>query len=110
MATVGVPARTTSAETVPAGTVSDFSSGLVSPWITGVPPARTSTAGAAAVCRTTTRACPAATADVSLTNGVITGLPDASRWATTVAFAPAGTDTSSAFAAGWVLAGSEPTG
>src|SRR3954447_25768764 len=110
MATGLVPARTTSAEPGPAGTAADFSSGLVRPWITGVPPARTSTAGAAAVCRTTTRACPAGTAEGALTNGVITGVPLSVRCATTVAFAPAGTATSSAFAAGWVVAGSDPAG
>ena len=38
---------------------------LVRPWITGLPPASTSTAGAAAVCRTTSRACPAGTDDTS---------------------------------------------
>src|SRR4051812_50035738 len=100
MATVLVPARATSALIVPAGTVSVASFGLVSPGTTTAPPARTSTAGAAAVCRTVTRACPAGTADTSLTNGVITGVPAPSRWATTVAFAPARTFTSSAFAAG----------
>src|SRR3954470_23817933 len=105
MATVLVPARVTSALIVPAGTVSVASFGLVSPGTTTAPPARTSTAGAAAVCRTVTRACPAGTADTSLTNGVITGVPSPFRWATTVAFAPAGTVTSSAFAAGAGVAG-----
>src|SRR5688572_13249134 len=110
MATVSVPARTTSALTVPAGTVSVASFGLVMPSTTGEPPARTSTAGAAAVCRTVTRAWPAGTADTSLTNGVRTGAPASVRWATTVAFAPAGTATPSADAAGSVEAGSEPAG
>jgi hypothetical protein len=44
-----------------------------------VPLARTSTAGAAAVCRTVSRAWPASTLDVSLTKGVSTGLPAAFR-------------------------------
>ena len=48
MATVVLPARTTSADTVPAAVTRDFSFGLVSPVMTAVPPARTSTAGAAA--------------------------------------------------------------
>src|SRR4051794_6801334 len=65
-ATVVVPARTTSALTVPAGTVKDASSGFVSPGATTAPSARTSTAGAAAVCRTVSRAWPAGTADMSL--------------------------------------------
>src|SRR5829696_3755388 len=110
MATVSVPATTTSALTVPAGTVRLASFGFSRPGATTAPPARTSTAGAAAVCRTVTRAWPAGTADTSLTNGVRTGVPVSVRCATTVAFAPAGTVTSSAFAAGVVLVGSEPAG
>src|SRR3712207_914999 len=90
MATVPVPARTTSALTVPAGTSSVASFGLVSPGATTWPPARTSTAGAAAVCRTVTRDWPAGTGEVSLTNGVRAGAPLPSGWATTVAFGPAG--------------------
>jgi hypothetical protein len=85
-----VPAAATAAGTVPAGTSRAFSFGLVSPLITGEPPASTSTAGAAAVCRTTSRAWPAGTADTSLTNGVIVGCPDSLRWATSVTLAPAG--------------------
>ena len=46
---------------------------------TGLPPARTSTAGAAASWRTVSRACPAATWEVSLTYGVSRGLPHSSR-------------------------------
>ena len=42
-----------------------------------------STAGAAAVCRTVTRAVPAPSGDWSLAKTVILGLPDALRWATT---------------------------
>ena len=66
---------------------------LTRPGTTTAPPARTSTAGAAAVCRTVTRAWPAGTAETSLTNGVSAGWPSAVRWATTVALAPAGTAT-----------------
>src|SRR5215217_7727586 len=110
MATVDVPATTTSALTVPAAVVRVASFGFSRPGTTTAPPARTSTAGAAAVCRTVTRAWPAGTAETSLTNGVMTGVPDSVRWATTVAFAPAGTATSSAFAAGCVPAGSDPAG
>ena len=79
-----LPAAATAADTEPAGTVSSSSFGLVSPWITGLPPASTSTAGAAAVCRTTSRACPAATLATSFLNGVTVGLPSASRCATSV--------------------------
>ncbi len=110
MATVLVPASTTSADTVPGAVSRVASPGLVSPAATTAPSARTSTAGAAAVCRTVTRAWPAGTAEVSLTYGVSTGVPSAVRCAAIVAFAPAGTLTSSAFAAGWVDAGSEPAG
>ena len=67
MATVSVPARTTSAETVPAGRSVLASLGLVRPSNTGCPAARTSTAGAAASCRTVSRAWPAAIGAVSLT-------------------------------------------
>jgi len=94
------PVATTSALTVPAGTVTEASPGLDRSVSTGVPPARTSTAGAAAVCRTVRRACPAGTAEVSLTKGVSTGAPSAPRCATTVMSAPAGTVTSSALTAG----------
>jgi RNA polymerase sigma factor (sigma-70 family) len=58
-----------------------------------LPFASTSTAGAAAVCRTTRRPSPAGAADVSFTNVDSTGLPDASRCATRLAFAPAGSVT-----------------
>src|SRR6476620_11045290 len=88
------PEAVTLAEMVPAGTFScsdDF--GLVSAVMTFWSPAYTSTAGAAAVCRTMTQPCPAGGAVGSFTNGVSTGLPDASRWATRVAFAPAGSVT-----------------
>ena len=87
-----VPAAATDADRVPAGTISIFSLGLVSEVITGLPPARTSTAGAAAVCRTTSRAMPSGTELVGLTNGVRVGFPAAVRLATIVAFAPAGRD------------------
>ena len=85
-----VPAAATAADTEPAGTVSSFSLGLVRFWITGLPPASTSTAGAAAVCRTTSRAWPGATRDTSFLNGVTVGLPSALRCATSVTLAPAG--------------------
>ena len=85
-----VPAAATAADTEPAGTSSAFCSPLERPWTTGFPPASTSTAGAAAVCRTTSRACPAGTDDTSFTNGVIFGLPLASRCATSVTLPPAG--------------------
>src|SRR4029079_9277018 len=49
IATVLVPARTTSADTTPAARSADASFGLVRFGNTTVPPARTSTAGAAAV-------------------------------------------------------------
>ena len=75
---------------MPAGTSSAFSCPFDRPWITGLPPASTSTVGAAAVCRTTSRACPAGTDDTSFTNGVIFGLPLASRCATSVTLPPAG--------------------
>src|SRR3954465_7225790 len=110
MATVSVPARTTSALTVPAGTVSAASSGLVRPGATTPPAARTSTAGAAAVCRTTTRAWPAGTGEVSFTYGVSVGAPSADRWATTVAFAPAGTATASADSSGSPVASGASAG
>lgn len=58
--TVGVPASTTSAVAVPAGTSAFISRGLVKPANTVLLSARTSTAGASAVCRTTSRARPAA--------------------------------------------------
>src|SRR6185312_4882092 len=85
-----LPAAATAADTEPAGTVSTSSFGFVSPWITGLPPASTSTAGAAAVCRTTSRACPAATLATSFLNGVTVGLPSASRCATSATLAPSG--------------------
>jgi hypothetical protein len=56
IATVSVPASTTSAFTEPAGRSALASLGLVRSSKTGLPPARTSTAGAAAVCRTIRRA------------------------------------------------------
>jgi hypothetical protein len=82
MATVEVPASTTSAFTVPAGTVSEPWFGLVTFDRTTAPPARTSTAGAAASCRTTSRACPAPTAEMSFEYGVRVGVPSADRCAT----------------------------
>lgn len=97
MATVSVPASTTSASTEPAATSAFASFGLVRPSKTGLPPARTSTAGAAAVCRTISRALPAPTLDTSLTNGVICGSPAALRWAARLMFAPPGTAASSTF-------------
>src|SRR3712207_9437363 len=87
---------------VPAGTVSVASFGLVSPGATTTPPARMSTAGAAAVCRTVTRASPAGTAEATFANGVRNRGPSAGRWATTVALAPARTATYPAGAAGGV--------
>ena len=78
--------------------------------ITGVPLARTSTAGAAATWRTVTRALPAGTGETSLTKALSVGLPCASRLATSVAFAPAGTATPLASAAGWVPDGFAPAG
>jgi hypothetical protein len=68
-----VPVAATAADTVPAGTTSDCSSGFDRFVTTGLPPARTSTAGAAAVCRTVSRAWPAATGDRSLVNRVTVG-------------------------------------
>ena len=64
-----VPAAATAADTEPAGTSSAFSCPFDRPLITGLPPASTSTVGAAAVCRTTSRACPAGTDDTSFTTG-----------------------------------------
>src|SRR3954452_4244735 len=93
IATVDVPASTTSALTVPAGTTRLASLGFSRAGTTTAPPARTSTAGAAAVWRTVTRDWPAGIPEVSLTNGVSAGLPSAVRWATTVALAPAGSVT-----------------
>src|SRR3954468_18013043 len=93
IATVSVPATTTSVLTVPAGTVRPASSGFFRPGTTTAPPARTSTAGAAAGGRTVSRAGPAGTAETSFTNGVRAGWSSAVRWATTVALAPAGTAT-----------------
>ena len=86
---VVVPAAATEASTVPAGTISDFSWGLVRPVMTGFPPARTSTAGAAAVCRTMSRPMVVGTAVVGFTNGVRAGVPAAVRLATIVTFSPA---------------------
>ncbi len=91
MATASVPARTTSAEIVPAPTSAVSSLGFSSPLNTGCPSARTSTAGAAATWRTVSRALPASTFDTSLTKAVSWGVPSADRWAAIVAFAPAGT-------------------
>ncbi len=67
--------------------------GFSSPGTATEPPARTSTAGAAATWRTVRRA-PLSEAEVSFTNGVRVGVPSALRWATMVMFAPAGTATS----------------
>ena len=91
MATVSVPASTTSALIVPAARSAMASFGLVRSANATSPLARTSTAGAAAVCRTTRRPSPAAIGAVSLTNGVMVGVPSAVRCATSVTFAPAGT-------------------
>src|SRR5690242_10707174 len=92
MTGVVVPAAATETDSDPAGTISIFSFGLLRPEMTALPPASTSTAGAAAVCRTTTRAMPSGTELVGLTKGVRVGLPAAVRLATTVALAPAGSE------------------
>ena len=55
------------------------------------------------------RASPGAVAETSLTNGVSIGLPSASRCATTVALAPAGTSTPLASMAGSALPGLSPS-
>lgn len=79
-----VPASATAADTVPAGRSRLASSGFARPETTADPPARMSTAGAAAVCRTVSRPSPAAVADRSLTNAVAMGSPPSSRCATAV--------------------------
>src|SRR5664279_4886079 len=86
--TVDVPASTTSAEIEPADRSAITWFGLVRSLNATFVFARTSTAGAAAVWRTTKRALPAATGEVSLTNAVNTGLPAALKCATNDAFSP----------------------
>lgn len=61
-----VPAAATAAETVPGSVVSVASPGLLRFGTIGVPPARTSTAYAAATWRTVRRDLPASTAETSL--------------------------------------------
>ncbi len=79
-----VPVAATVADTVPAGSSRACSSGFDRFDTTAFPPARTSTAGAAATCRTTRRPWPAATAEVSLVNTVAVGDPSVASWATAV--------------------------
>jgi hypothetical protein len=86
-----VPVAATAAEYVPAATSADCSSGFARFVKSGEPFASTSTAGAAAVCRTVSRASPASTVDVSLTNTVSVGLPLSSRCATIEAFVSSAT-------------------
>src|ERR1700679_1098226 len=97
------PASVTFAGTEPAGTSSACGGPLARPLITLLLPAYTSTAGASATCRTTRRPLPVPAALVSLANAVRTGVPDAVKPATTVAFSPAVTcsvaDTTGALAA-----------
>src|SRR5689334_9825032 len=85
-----VPATATAADTGPEARSAVRWPGFVSPVKTGSPPARTSTAGAAAVWRTTSRAFPFASPPTGLVNAVSTGVPAADRWATSDTFAPAG--------------------
>src|ERR1700761_1379767 len=83
------PDSVTLAGTVPAGTVSAACFPLTSPVTALAVPAYTSTAGAAATCRTTSRPSPDPAALVSLAKATRAGDPEDVRAATTVAFSPA---------------------
>ncbi|CPU66720.1 Uncharacterised protein [Mycobacteroides abscessus] len=69
---------------MPAGRSSTASFGFSRPVTTASPPARTSTAGAAATWRTVSRPWPAAVGFVSFVKSVAVGWPPASRCATAV--------------------------
>jgi hypothetical protein len=79
-----VPAAATPAEMVPAGRLRMASSGLTRAFTTGAPPARMSTAGAAAVWRTVRRPWPGAVREMSFVKRVAVASPAGVRCATAV--------------------------